>query len=102
MNGRQLRPPVIDGDLHQDVVWSGFEVLHEDIPVAVTLENAGIDQFVLVILEAAFCVLLNQQRVWIFTLRILVKHLEVRMRRHGIEVVIVLFYILAMVALCVA
>ena len=39
---------VVDGDLSEDVFRARFEVLHEDIPVTIAIENAGIDQFVLV------------------------------------------------------
>jgi hypothetical protein len=72
VDGSHLRSPVTDGNLRQDVVRSRFEVLHEDIPVAVAIQNTRIDQLVLVILEAAFSVLLNQPCVRVFVLWILV------------------------------
>src|SRR5215467_8503158 len=64
-----VRRPVMNGDLYQDVVRSRLEVLHENVPVAVAIEDAGINQLILVVHEAASCVLLNQPRVWIFALR---------------------------------
>jgi hypothetical protein len=92
----------MDGDRYQDVVRSRLKVLHEDIPITVAFENACIDQLILVILEAASAVLLNQQLVWIFVLRILVEHLQIRMGWRGVQIVVILLDIFAVVSLCVA
>src|SRR5262245_10821358 len=79
MDCRVRRSAIMYGDLYQDVVRSGFEVLHEYIPITVAFEHASIDQLVLVILETTLCIPLNQEGVRIFTLRVLVQHPEIRM-----------------------
>src|SRR5262245_36696679 len=90
------------GDLYQDVVRSGFEVLHEHIPITVAVEDTSIDQLVLVILETTLSILLSQEGVRIFTLRILVQHREIGMRRCGIEVVVILLDVFSVVAFGIA
>ena len=98
---RLIWSPIVDGDLGEDVLRTRFEVLHEDIPVTVAIDNAGINQLVLFIPQAASRVLFRQASVREFTLRILVEHLEIRMRWRRVEVVVIFLYVLAMVTLAV-
>src|SRR5512147_1735943 len=50
---RRLRPAVEGRDLHQDVFWAIFGVLHEDIEIAVIVEYSGIEEFVLHLVPGA-------------------------------------------------
>ncbi len=99
MNRRRVRPPVMEGELHKDVVGGRLAVLDEDIPVTIAFEYAGVDQLELVLLQTAPRVFLHQLRVWVFPLRILVEHPEIRMGRRRVQVVVVLLHVLAVVAL---
>src|SRR5215467_7209495 len=80
MDGRQVQSPVIEGDLYQDIIWSRFEVLNKDVPVPIVIQNASINQLVLVVLKSALVVLLNKLCIRVFVLWIFVQHPEIRMR----------------------
>ena len=86
-------------DPHQNIVRTGFRVFDEDIEITVVIEQARVQQFKFRLIRAAPVILLDELRVGKFRLRILVKHLEIGMGRCGIEVIIQLLHILAVVAL---
>ena len=92
---------VVDRHPHQHVVRPGLGVLDEDVEVAVVVEDAGVEQLVLRLVLAAAPVLLDQPRVGKRALRVLVEHLQVGVRRRGVEVVVELLDVLAVVALAV-
>ena len=96
-----LRPSIDRGDLHQHVVRAIFGVLHEDVEVAVVIEDAGVEQFVLHLVAGTPTVRLYQISVGESRLRILVEILHVRMRRRTVEVEVVFFDVLAVVAFAV-
>ena len=91
------RPPVGRGDLHQDVLRAPLGVLHEDVEVAVFLEDAGVEELVLHLVAGAPPVRLHQVGVGIGRLGILVEVLHVRVGRRAVEVEVVLLYVLAVV-----
>ena len=80
---------------------AGLGVLDEDVEVAVVVEDAGVEQLELRLVLAAAAVLLDQPGVGKLALRILVEHLQVGVRRRGVEVVVELLHVLAVVALAV-
>ena len=80
---------------------AGLGVLDEDVEVAVVVEDAGVEQLELRLVLAAAAVLLDQPGVGKLALRILVEHLQVGVRRRGVEVVVELLDVLAVVALAV-
>ncbi len=80
---------------------AGLGVFNEDIEIAVVVEHTTVDQFELRHLPAAAPVLLHQQRVGKSALGVLVEHLEVSVGGGGIQVVIELLHVLAMVGLAV-
>src|ERR1700676_1085299 len=98
---RLLWASVTDRNLHQNVLWRRLGVLDEDIEVAVVIEDVGVDQLTLGIVPGAPAVLLDELRIGKRPLWVLVEHLQVRMRRRGIQVVIELLDVLAMIGLIV-
>ena len=95
------RPPVDRGDLHQDVLRATLGVLHEDVEVAVVLEDARVEQLVLHLVAGAPPVRLHQVGVGIGRLGILVEVLHVGVGRRAVEVEVVLLDVLAVVPLAV-
>ena len=97
----RFRPTVDGRDLHQDVFRTGLGVLHEDVEVAVVLEDAGVEEFILHLVPGAPAVRLHQIGVGIGRLRVLVEILHVRVGRRAVEVEVVLLHVLAVVAFAV-
>src|SRR5437667_1826821 len=98
MDRRRLRPAVADGDKHQNVVRRGLGVFDEDVEIAVVVENAGVEQFELRLVFATTPVLLDQPSIGEFPLRILVEQLQVGVRWRGVEVIVELLHVLAVIA----
>ena len=92
---------IVDRDLNQNVFRRTFGVLDEYVEVAILIEHARIDQFVLHFLAAAAAAGLDEIGVWERRLRILVEILHVRMGRSAVEIEIVLLDILAVIALAI-
>jgi hypothetical protein len=99
VEGGGVRAAVVGRDLQEQVVRPGLGVLDKDVEVATIVEDAGVEQFVLRPAPAATVVLLDQVRVRELPLRILVEHLQEGVRRRGVEVVVQLLDVLAVVAL---
>ena len=96
---RRLRPAVVRGDAHQQVVVVRLRVLDLHVEVAVVVEHAGVEQLVLEVAEAARAVRPQQVVVRVRRLRVLVDALHVRVRRRAVDVEVVLLDVLAVVAL---
>jgi hypothetical protein len=77
MQFSRVRSPVGSGDLHEDVIRTGFGILHEDVKVAVILEDAGIEQFILELVSRTPAVRIQQIGIGIGSLRILIQILHV-------------------------
>ena len=101
MQRRCVRTPVVRGDQHEDVVVVGLGVLHDDVEVAVLVEDPGVDQLVLHVLLAALPIGRDQVPVGKGSLGVLVLTLHVRVRRRAVQVEPVLLDVLAVVALAV-
>src|SRR5581483_5770308 len=86
---------------HHDVTGFALRVFDEDIEVAVLVEQPGIYQLVLRPAYPAAAILFRQVVVRIFALRVLVEHLEVRMARRGVQVVVQLLDVLPMITLAI-
>ena len=97
----RLRPPVDRRDLHQDVVRAVFGVLDEDVEVAVVLKDAGVEQFVLHLVAGAPAVRFHQISIGERRLRVLIEVLHVGMCRRAVEVEVIFFDVLAVVAFAV-
>jgi hypothetical protein len=93
------RTPVDCRNFYQDVVRPRFGVLDEDVEVAVVVEYARVEQFVLGILPGAAPVFRHQVVVGKRALRILVQVLHVRVAGHVVEVEVILLPVLAVIPL---
>ncbi len=86
-------------DPHADVRRAGLGVVDRDVPVAVLVEQARVEQLVLALVPAAGAVDLEQLLVGELTLRVHVAPAHPRVRRGRVEVPPVLLGVLAVVAL---
>src|SRR5262249_61820234 len=77
----------------------GLGVVDADVEVAVPVEDAGVEQLVLRSQPAAAAVLLDELGVRERPLRVLVEPLEVAGGRRGVEEVVQLLHVLAVVSL---
>ena len=96
-----LRTAVVNADADENVFGRGLCVFHEQIEVAVLVEDARVEQFVLESAAATSAVSFDKVSVGKRRLRVLVEVLHVRMRRRAVEVEVVLFDIFAVIALTV-
>ena len=98
----RLRPAIDHADLDQEVLGRLLSILDEHVEVAIPLEDTRIQEFVLHVATGAPFVRLNEVGVVRKgRLGILVQLLHVRMGRRAIEVEVVLFDVLAVVAFAV-
>ena len=98
VKGCSFRPTIVDGHAHQDVFRRILGVFHEHVEVTVIVKNARVEQFKFRFTFAARRAFCNQPVVGKGALRILVEHLQVGMRRRGVEVVIKLLHVFAVIA----
>ena len=101
MNLRGFRAAIVDRDFDQHVFRIGLGVFHKNIEVAVIVEDAGVEQFVLHLFARAPLVGFHQVAIGIFPLRIFVQILHVGMRRRAVDIKVVFLYVFAVVALAV-
>ena len=59
MQFSRLRAAIVNGYLDQDVVRGSVEILDENVPVAIFIENSGIDQFELIVLKTTAAILIQ-------------------------------------------
>src|ERR1700722_17911282 len=85
-------------DLDQNIFRISLGVLHEHVEITVVIEYPGVQQFVFCLVFASAPILFDQPGVGKLRLRIFVQILHVGMRRRTVEIEVVLFYVLAMVA----
>ena len=97
MEGRLVRPVVLEHDPHQHFGRVGLRVGDVDRPVAVAVEDARVEKLQLGILEPAAVV--HELRVRERGLRIVVAPLEQRVARQALEVPPVLLDVFAVVPL---
>ena len=86
------------GDLHEHFVRRRLGVFDEYVEVAIVIEHAGVQELELRLSGAAASILLEELRIRERSLRIFVEHLQVRMARCGVQVVVQLLHILAVIA----
>jgi len=101
VQGRGRVAPVVRRDAHEHIVDARLGVFHENVEVAVVIEESGVEQLVFRRADAAATVLAHQVRIGKGGLRILVKHFHVGMRRCCIQVVIEFLDVLAVIAFAV-
>ncbi len=101
MDGRSLRAAIEDAYFDQHIFRFGFGVLDKYIKIAIIVKNPRINELVLRLFKGTFAVCLHQIGIWVRPLRIFVQIFHIGMRWGAIEVEIVLFYVLAVVALTI-
>jgi hypothetical protein len=92
---------VRDGDLDEQIFRRGFRVLDEHVEVTTAAEHAGVQELVFEIRARLLRVRVDEVRVGIGGLRILVQIFHVRVRRRRVEVEVVLLHVLAVIAFAV-
>ncbi len=97
-----LRAAVGRRDTDQKVVRRGLGILDRDVEVSPFLENARVFQLELRLVAAAPAIFLEQPVVRKGRLRILIKRLQISVRGRGIQVVVTLLDVLAVIALWAA
>ena len=98
MQGRGFRTVVSHGNAPQEVFWGAFSDFLKDVEIAAFIKHSHVREFPLwaespqkLVLQAQFC-------VGILSLRILIQRLGVGMGRRGIQIIITLFDVFAVVA----
>ena len=86
-------------DFDDDIVLSGFGIAHEHVEIAIICKSTRVEQFVLELTvpsAGVFClqILVRKRLMWI-----LVKHLHITVRRRVVEIKVILFDVLAVIAL---
>ncbi|KFB74437.1 MAG: hypothetical protein AW09_000256 [Candidatus Accumulibacter phosphatis] len=99
MQRRYLWSAVAGDDADVNLLGRGLGVAHLHVPVALVVEDAGVEQIEGWILAAAAAVLRHQLRVGIGGLRVLVEVAQIAVRRCGVEVEVVFLDVLAVVSL---
>ncbi len=74
---RGIRPSIVRGDLHENIVGRSFCVFDKHVEVAIVIEQTRIQELELCGFGAAPAVFLKEPRVGKSGLRILVEHLQV-------------------------
>lgn len=86
-------------DAYECIGRSALGVFDRDIEVRAVVEDAGIDEFVLGLAPIARGVSREEIGVWKCGMWIFVQRLHIAMRRDVVEVIVELFYVLAVIAL---
>ena len=98
MQRRRIGPAIDRFDPNADVFFVGLGVFDADVEIAVVVEHAGVEQFEFGLAVAAAAILVDQPPIRKLGVRIFVDVLHVRMRRRVVDVEVILFHILAMIA----
>ncbi len=101
VEGGGLGPAVRHRETDQDVLGRRLGVFHEDVEVAVAVEDSRVEQLVLHLVAVAAAVGPHEVVVRVGLVRILVEVLHVGVGGGGVEVEVVLLDVLAVVALAV-
>jgi hypothetical protein len=98
MQRRRLGAAVDRANADQDIVRASFGVFDKHVEIAVVVEDARVEQLVLRVVLAAAGVLGHQIGIGVDSLRVLVEHPHPRVRGRRVQVKVVFFDILTMVA----
>src|SRR5437764_2339999 len=94
----RLRTAIDQVNANEYVFRCCFSVFDEDIEIAVFVEDARIEQLKFCNVAPSIAILLYQPLVWELCLRVLVEKRHVRVSRSRVEIEVVLFDILSMIA----
>ena len=98
----RLGSGIADAKTQTKVARRGLGVVGGDLPVAVVVEDAGVEQLELALLPGASRALLAQPLIRKFRLRVVIAPAQPRGGRRGVEVPPVFLGVLAVIALAVA
>src|SRR5277367_805036 len=96
-----FRSSIAHSDPDQNVLWRLLRILHKYVEVAIGIEDAGVQKFIFRVAAIAAFTGLDQVTIGKRRLRIFVQILHVRMSRRAIQVEVILFDILTVVAFAV-
>ena len=86
-------------DPDQNVIRRALRIFYEDIEIAVLVEDAGVNKLEFQRVLSAPAILFHQPRVGELALRVLVQVFHVGVCRRRVQIKVVLFHILAVIAL---
>ena len=86
------------GDLHEHRIRPAFCVFNKHVEVTIVIEQARIQELELWVIGAAPAVFLEELGVGESGLRILVEHLQIGVRGRGVEVIVQLLDVFAVIA----
>ena len=98
MQGRGFRTVVGHGDAPQEVFWGALGDFLKDVEIATFIKHSHIRKFPLRTEAPQMLVLQAELCVGILSLRVLIQCLGVGMGRGGIQIIIALFDVFAVVA----
>src|ERR1051325_8791723 len=98
MEARSGRAPIDWHNLDQNVLYVGLGILDEYVKITVFVEHSGIQQLELRLIFTTPAVFFHQSGIRKFGLWILVEIFHVGVRGRTIDIKVVLFHILAMIA----
>src|SRR5215510_12608484 len=99
MDWSRFRTTIAHFDAYADIFRAGLGILDKDVKIALRIEDARIEQFILPLIMAPLSTLLDELLIGIGLLRIFIEILHIGMRWRGVEIEIVLLHILAMIGL---
>src|SRR5271165_1564606 len=99
MQSRRFWPAICRRDLDQDIFDVALGVFDVHVKISMLREMSGIQQFELRRVSPSLGVLVQQPLVRVFPLSVLVQHAQITVRWRGIEIEVLLLYVLAMVSL---
>src|ERR1700688_1406752 len=85
IDGCDFGAAIVDAHAHQQVVRRRLRVFDGDIKVAVVIEYAGVDKFVLGRPDAAPAILIRKPGIGYLGLRLSLQHLQISMARSRVE-----------------
>src|SRR5579884_1397864 len=94
----RFRAAIHSGDANQDVIEILLGVFSNDVEVPALVENTGVFEFVFGIVARSFAVLFDELLIWETRVRITIEALQVGVGGRGIEIIVNLFDILAVIA----
>src|SRR5271156_4370356 len=97
MQAGRIGSAIPGGNANQNILEIRFGILHENVEVTVVPKDSGIDQLVLGVFAGSLAVFNQKLLVWKFALWVFVHIFQVRAGRRSIKVVVILFYILAVI-----
>ena len=101
MEGGRLRPAIAHADLDKHVLGTLLRILHEHVKVAVVVEDACVQKLVFEVASVALPASSQQIIVGKSGLGILVQILHVGMRWRAVQIEVILFDVLTVVAFAV-